>query len=115
MLLQVASKVDHFAPATVSSSEALERIEALEKQVKRHHQQMTAELQGIREAASEVQQITPMLKLIAQKMALIDGKTQETATTSDVREGNLAHGIPLDDIENKIRKLHDEIVLPDTG
>ncbi|KAK6755513.1 hypothetical protein RB195_014093 [Necator americanus] len=113
MLLQAASKVEQFAPATVSSSEALKRIEPLEKQVKKHHQQTTTQLQEIREATSEIQQITPMLKLIAQKKALIDGKVQKMATTSNVREGNLAHGIRLDDIENEIKKLHEGIVLPD--
>ncbi|VDO20680.1 unnamed protein product [Heligmosomoides polygyrus] len=80
-----ANKVDQFdqfEPATISSSDALERMETLEKLVKEHHEKVNSTLNGIQEITSEIQQITHMLKLITEKMVLIDGKMQKTETSS---------------------------------
>ncbi|VDP14120.1 unnamed protein product [Heligmosomoides polygyrus] len=113
ILYMAANKVHQFAPATISSSDALERMDTLEKLLKEHREEVNAKLDAVSELGLEIQQITPMLKLMTEKMVLIDGKVQKTATSSEVAEGNLAQGIRLHHIENDIRKLQEWIHLPE--
>ncbi|KAK6044284.1 hypothetical protein COOONC_18211 [Cooperia oncophora] len=114
MLMLAASKADQFAPATVPSSDALQRLDALEEQMKTHQERTTAQLTEI---LSEIGQVAPILKLISDRMVLIDEKVQKAATTEALSSGQnrreeikeLRAGIPLPDIQKltfDLNQLH---------
>ncbi|WKX89381.1 hypothetical protein Q1695_008772 [Nippostrongylus brasiliensis] len=61
--------VDKFAPATVSSSEALGHIEKLEQTVKKHHEQTTSMLFEIKSIVANLGGMPAMIKAAEEKTA----------------------------------------------
>ncbi|WKY07308.1 hypothetical protein Q1695_007054 [Nippostrongylus brasiliensis] len=106
ILLTAAAKVDQFAPATVSSSEALDRIEKLEQTVRKHHEQTTSLLIEIKSIVASLREMPATLKAVEDKAAA-------NAKTSEVVENRNALGIRLDEILMQLKERHEFSSLPD--
>lgn len=106
ILFTAAAKVDQFAPATVSSTEALERMEKLEQKVKKYHEHAKSTMAEIKTTVADLRELPAMIKSV-------DERTTDNAKTSDVMENHNALGVRLDEILTYLRQRDETPAFPD--
>ncbi|KAK5985486.1 hypothetical protein GCK32_018411, partial [Trichostrongylus colubriformis] len=101
-----ASKVDDFAPAVVSSSLALEKIECLEQRIGQYEESNKEVLRQLKTAAEGFPNV-------GQQLSTVLTNTEGTAKASEIMENHRALGIRLDEILHHVREIDEKLDVPD--